>query len=452
MSQRVVWVVALSVALVASAAQAANCVSQGKATFTLTGKPTSFVAASDFKMKEVSGSVIVMSNVNPAGLLTGANADPWPNGIFIYFTKPGNCTAQFPSDGGVYIGTTIVNPLVAHVTNGRYCDVTNGTDVRDPLKPRNVISVIYPGNKCPLYSGFADVSNEVIVFDKDNKPFVNRFTANFTVQCTDLLSRDFTDVSGSIDYTATPATSGSKTPNGVKLAIGTSPACTAGQAGSDGSGGGTDNGGGGSGGGTAGTPTNVSLVVPDDISIAPVVMSPDQKVTFDLSTAIANGFSGDVILDAVTDADPTEFLDVNVSPNTIASPGAGTSKVTITTHPLTFPRDYNVTLIATTPFDNAIYYRTFTVTVLCDPPKILGTEQPDDATIHGNGNASVKVKAAGSGPFTYQWYSGMPGMDMFPVKGATGATLTTSEDGLYWVRVSNACGSADSQAATVSKQ
>ena len=224
--------------------------------------------------------------------------------------------------------------------------------------------------------------------------------------------------------------------------------------GTPGGGGGGGGTGGGGGGGSTPTPPpppkNVSFAFPASVAEQPVAMTPQATTSFDFSTAVVSGFSSDVTLSAVSDANDSEFFDVSVSPATIPAPGAGNATVMITTHPLTFPRDYNVTLIATTS-DGTNYYGSFVVSVLCDPPKILGTQQPKSATITGSA-ATLTVTSAGSPPFTYQWYSGMPGMDMFPVKDATGATLTTGEDGMYWVRVSNACGSADSQAATVSKQ
>jgi hypothetical protein len=66
---------------------------------------------------------------------------------------------------------------------------------------------------------------------------------------------------------------------------------------------------------------------------------------------------------------------------------------------------------------------------------------------------TLVVTAAGTGPLTYQWYEGFTGDDSRPISGATGASLAIGtaarRSGRYWVRVSNACGSADSADALV---
>lgn len=65
--------------------------------------------------------------------------------------------------------------------------------------------------------------------------------------------------------------------------------------------------------------------------------------------------------------------------------------------------------------------------------------------------ATLSVTAAGSEPFTYQWYTGTSGNADSPIDGATTSSLAVSPSATtsYWVRVSNACGSVDSSAAIV---
>jgi len=441
MSQRVVWcAIAMSIVIGAANGFAADCTGTGTATFTLNGAATSAITKKDVSMTQ-STSTIALATA------TAVSAqDPYPNGVSVFFANSGDCHAQFPDLGGVFIGTSITSPTTFHVVPGRYCAVTSQTDAKDPGKPRNIITLGFAGNGCPGYGGFADVSALQLVFDKNNVPLVNKFSATFTVQCT-FPGNDNTPISGSIDFTASPLQQGSSQPVGTKTTAGTSPPCQSGQPGASGGG---DNGGGGGGGTPIGPLNNVSFVLPDDLQQGPFVASPGQSTTLDVPTAVANGFNSDISLYVITDAKDTDFLDVTLSPVTIPAPGAGDAKLTITTHPLTFPRDYNVTLLAVSNTDQTMYTTSFTISVLCDPPKILGTQQPKGQTISSNsGNATLKVTSAGSPPFSYQWYSGMRGMTSFPVKDATGQTFTTNQDGMYWVRVSNACGSTDSEPATV---
>lgn len=84
----------------------------------------------------------------------------------------------------------------------------------------------------------------------------------------------------------------------------------------------------------------------------------------------------------------------------------------------------------------------------CTAPAISG--HPSSQTIESGTAASLSVGASGTSPFTYQWYRGTRG-DTTSLVGAgssfnTGPlTATTS----FWVRVTNSCGSADSNTATI---
>jgi hypothetical protein len=85
----------------------------------------------------------------------------------------------------------------------------------------------------------------------------------------------------------------------------------------------------------------------------------------------------------------------------------------------------------------------------CTPPSIA--TQPTSRTIASGATTTLSVTPGGTGPFTYQWYAGASGNTGSPVAGGTGSSLTVTLSGTtsYWVRVSNACGSADSATATV---
>ena len=79
--------------------------------------------------------------------------------------------------------------------------------------------------------------------------------------------------------------------------------------------------------------------------------------------------------------------------------------------------------------------------------------QPQSVAIPKRSTATLSVAAAGGAPYTYQWYRGTSGQTGTPV--GTGSSFTTpklTSTTSYWVRVSNRCGSVDSQTATVSVQ
>ncbi|MBI2841127.1 MAG: M6 family metalloprotease domain-containing protein [Acidobacteria bacterium] len=95
----------------------------------------------------------------------------------------------------------------------------------------------------------------------------------------------------------------------------------------------------------------------------------------------------------------------------------------------------------------------FTVTIAggggCTPPSI--TTQPQSQSITTGSNATLNVAASGTGPLGYQWYQGSSGDAGTPV-GSGSASYTTpalSSSTNYWVRVTNACGAADSGTATI---
>jgi hypothetical protein len=86
---------------------------------------------------------------------------------------------------------------------------------------------------------------------------------------------------------------------------------------------------------------------------------------------------------------------------------------------------------------------------VCIAPTI--TSQPQGTTVQSGSSHTMTVGATGSTPFTYQWYIGTSGNTSSPISGATASSLTVKPTTTtsYWVRVSNACGSANSTTATV---
>src|SRR5262249_39919143 len=80
------------------------------------------------------------------------------------------------------------------------------------------------------------------------------------------------------------------------------------------------------------------------------------------------------------------------------------------------------------------------------------TTQPQSQTINAGQTATLNVAATGDAPLSYQWYQGSASDTSNPVNGATSASFTTpalNATTSYWVRVTNAVGSADSNTATI---
>lgn len=78
------------------------------------------------------------------------------------------------------------------------------------------------------------------------------------------------------------------------------------------------------------------------------------------------------------------------------------------------------------------------------------TAHPVSALINTGQSATLSVTATGDG-LSYQWYQGASGTVSNPVAGANSSTFAAAPAATtsYWARVSNACGSANSNGATV---
>lgn len=78
--------------------------------------------------------------------------------------------------------------------------------------------------------------------------------------------------------------------------------------------------------------------------------------------------------------------------------------------------------------------------------------QPASQSVQSGQAVTLSVTAFGSAPLSYQWYVGSSGQTGAPISGANGVTYTSpplSSTTLYWVRVTNAQGSADSVTVTI---
>jgi hypothetical protein len=91
----------------------------------------------------------------------------------------------------------------------------------------------------------------------------------------------------------------------------------------------------------------------------------------------------------------------------------------------------------------------FVATGGCTSPSI--TTQPQSQSIASGQTTTLSVSATGTTPLSYQWYQGSSGDTSHPV-GTNASSFTTpalTATTGYWVRVSNACGNADSAAAMI---
>jgi hypothetical protein len=85
----------------------------------------------------------------------------------------------------------------------------------------------------------------------------------------------------------------------------------------------------------------------------------------------------------------------------------------------------------------------------CTVPAI--TSHPSGVSITAGQTVTLTVGASGTAPLSYQWYTGAAGNTSSPIPNATGPSLTVgpSTTTSYWAKVTNSCGLANSNSATV---
>ena len=137
------------------------------------------------------------------------------------------------------------------------------------------------------------------------------------------------------------------------------------------------------------------------------------------------------------------------SPST-ASPVGGATSATFHPTPAT-TTSYWVQVTNTCNGTQTANSNTAVVTVTCTPPSAqIPVAAP--SSIPNGQSSTISVNATGSGPLTYQWFTGNSGDTSNPIPSATNSfvtvspTVTTS----YWVRVTGQCSPvADSRNVTV---
>jgi hypothetical protein len=151
------------------------------------------------------------------------------------------------------------------------------------------------------------------------------------------------------------------------------------------------------------------------------------------------------------DGSPTSFT-ASFHPTAAEVEGTEEMDLVITAGPET-PQGTHLVVLKATREGAPDNYAIIHVIVECQPPFFLGINQPKNLSVARGTTATLRAVPGGDGPLRYQWYRGPSGSTRFPIAGATSATFTTppvTSATPYWVRVSNACGSRDSAAATVS--
>lgn len=361
-----------------------------------------------------------------------ANARDGQTGSFFGIVTDGD------NDGQVdYAQVNVADLNIVTGSSRLWTFIFTTTAMKKPLKPGTYNAVVEPrkatatqagldigayGRGCgadPQRSAFTINDIKVQLNSTTKQWELVRLSASFKFSCgqTDAVDADKIGLTGDLTIITGVAGSG-QTPGG----------------GSDGGGGTTES-------------ADVTVVIPELINEEGLSMVNSNSANVDFSVATTSAFNEPVFLSAVSDP---EGLDVSVTPSMLPAPGRGDARLSIRTGPTTFPRDYRVDVIATT--STKVYSSSMLVRLTCDPPLILGSGQPHNGEVSRGNVATLDVTAAGSPPFTYQWYSGYSGQTSFPIAGATGRTFTTSgltDTGYYWARVTNACGSIDSQTATV---
>ncbi|MBV9067939.1 MAG: hypothetical protein JO093_00360 [Acidobacteria bacterium] len=136
----------------------------------------------------------------------------------------------------------------------------------------------------------------------------------------------------------------------------------------------------------------------------------------------------------------------SASSTTTPAPGGTSSQLTVSPSTTT-----NYWVRVTGQCAPAADSRTATVTVNCAPPSVP-TPNASPSSIAAGQSSTLSASPTGSGPFTYQWYTGNSGDTSSPIAGATNSSTSVSPAVTtnYWVKVTGQCGTFNSPATTVS--
>ena len=190
------------------------------------------------------------------------------------------------------------------------------------------------------------------------------------------------------------------------------------------------------------------------VSVLPEIVTalPGETLHFDVTTVHSEdaGFNAPLTLSL---SGVPEGMTAELDKTAIPAPGSGSAKLTVKLGPDIFPQLYqSIAVVAEGGEERR--GGAVKIDVLCDPPFILSlpSSQPQSQTVSRGGTAKLTVKSERLGAAKYQWYSGPAPLTFQPIAGANSAEFTTppiTSIQQYWVRVTNACGSADSSTATI---
>jgi hypothetical protein len=127
------------------------------------------------------------------------------------------------------------------------------------------------------------------------------------------------------------------------------------------------------------------------------------------------------------------------------------STLTIGQHTVSAAVEDNTDMVRNDPVRVLHEFRSWSMSVIeCSSPVV--SAHPQSQTILSGQTANLSVIASGTVPLSYQWYRGSSGDISNPISGATLGGYTTpalTQTTSYWVRLSNSCGYADSNAAAI---
>lgn len=196
----------------------------------------------------------------------------------------------------------------------------------------------------------------------------------------------------------------------------------------------------------------ITGVRPFSVTVEPsfISMFPGETAVFDITT----GHNPDTDFNApieLSTPNLPEGMTATFSRTVIPAPGDGTSKLTVRVAPDIFPATFRGISVLGTGGDVGIG-AAFTIEIICDPPFILSLNNPRSQTVKRGSTVKLSVKSEGPGPFIYQWFSGHAGFTSTPIANSNSAEFTTPAINTtqeFWVRLTNACGSVESQTAII---
>jgi Ig-like domain-containing protein/matrixin len=126
----------------------------------------------------------------------------------------------------------------------------------------------------------------------------------------------------------------------------------------------------------------------------------------------------------------------------------GTNSSSFTTPPITQPRSFWVRVTNACGVADSDTITISPSSPTCTPPAV--TLQPLSQSIISGSTANLTVDASGTATLSYQWYQGAVGDTTIPVSSSKSFTTPPlNATTTYWVRVTNACGTANSNLATI---